>query len=193
MSLITVQDVKDYCRIQHTAEDTMLASWLAQAIARLEGYVRRPITAEERTFTLEQPSDANTRAIRMLFVPVYPVSDAPALTLTGVDAVELVEGTDYRLDRRTGQITALASVTFAQWPYTIVATVGLSARDDYATRIEPMLNDMILDIVADKYLRRNAAATNETEGGVSVSYDAASGLPKRVCETLKVWRMARAG
>lgn len=188
MALPTKTELKAVLRIQSTAEDTLLDALIARAQALCEAYLRRPITAIERTFVLEEPKETATKTIRRLYLPVYPVaaeaSAVAALTLTDDDGDELLEDTDFRLDLALGRISAIGGVVFDTWPYTIVATVGLSAAEDYSTVVEPAVSMAILDLAADLYQRRNAAATSETDGGgVATSYDG-SGLPRRVRDTL---------
>ena len=192
MALPTVADCKNYLRVEHTAEDAMLAGWLAQAVALVEAELGRPIEYVNRTFILEaNPSQV---APAKIFLPLHPVGvdDSSAgtadLTLTDADSVLLVEGTDYRLDTRTGVLTAI-DTCFDNWPYTVVADVGLEALDEYTAKVEPALSAAILDVVADRYQRRSPAATTESAGGgVSTSY-ATAGLPARVREALAPWRI----
>jgi uncharacterized phiE125 gp8 family phage protein len=192
MALPTVADCKDYLRIEHTAEDAMLAGWLAQAIALIEAELGRPITILNRTFVLEcEPSRVSSTR---LFVPIYPIAteDSSAgtadLTLTDADGTVLVEDTDYRLDTRTGWITAIDSC-FSNYPYTIVADVGLAALPEYATRIEPALSAAVLDVVADRYQRRNPAAQAEGAGGGVYTQSQIAGLPDRVKDALAPWKV----
>lgn len=194
MALPTVQDVKDYLRIEHTAEDVMLAGWLAQAVALIEAEIGRPIEYLNKTWVLEcDPSHVSASRI---FVPQYPVAIANSaastadLTLTDADGTVLVEDTDYRLDIRTGQITGIDGYRFTRWPYTIVADVGLEAFPEYAARIEPAMSAAILDAVADRYQRRDPAAVQEAAGGgVTTMYGAAVGLPQRVKDAVAPWRV----
>lgn len=183
MALLSVSDAKLYLKIEHTAEDTPLIGWLASAIAAVEAEIGTPIEVVQRTFVIERPLSN-----RNIFVPLYPVAvedsagGISALTLTDKDGTVLLEDTDYRLDVRAGVITAIDSC-FTAYPYTIVAWVGLSALAEYATRIEPIVNAAILDTLADRYQRRNPAANNEAEGGVTNSYQDI-GLPQRVRDLL---------
>jgi hypothetical protein len=199
VALIGVTECKAYCRVQGSAENAQFAIWLAAAIGSVQSYLRRPITAELRTFRIPQPDVWITDTLRL---PVYPVSleveedsdsagGVAALVLTDADD-EIIADTDYHLDERIGVLTGVTGVSFGNYPYTVVATVGLSAHPDYALVIEPVINAAILDIVADRWNRRNPAATSESEGGgVGTSY-ANVGLPERVKEMLDPWRMARA-
>lgn len=198
MSLVTITECKAYCRVQSSAEDSLFTLWLASAIGSVQSYLRRPITAELRTFRIPQGDVCVTDTIRL---PIYPVSPflagdsdsvgyAAAAVLTDADDV-VIEDTDYFLDERIGVISAVTGVTFANYPYTVVATVGLSAHPDYATVIEPIINTAILDMVADAWARRNPAATSESESGVTNSYGP-YGIPPRFIEKLEPWRMVRA-
>jgi uncharacterized phiE125 gp8 family phage protein len=194
VAALTVQDCKDYLRIEHTAEDTMLIGWLASAAAAVEQEVGRPLDPVLRTFIIERPVNASK-----LFVPLYPIAveDSSAATadleLTDGDGTVLTEDTDYRLDVRTGVITAINSDSslgcFSTYPYTIECYVGLAALPEYEDKIEPALNAAILDVLADRYQRRSPAATSEATGGeVSTGY--AGGLPQRVIDMLAPWRVA---
>lgn len=194
MALLTVQDIKDYLRIEHSAEDAMLAGWRAQAIAAVEAEIGRPILMEQRTFVLDTKI-----ADRTLFAPMYPFAsddssggiEAPELTDENGDV--LLEDTDYRIDYRAGMIHSLSGC-FAAYPYVLEVWVGLEAAVDYADRIEPALNAAILDVVADRYQRRNPAATNEDATGVSSGYSASNpGLPQRVRDLLAPWRVEPIG
>jgi len=199
MALPVLQDAKHYLKIEHDAEDDLLDRELVGAFADVQAYLRVPILAEERTFVIERPSDSIYRTVTRLHVPSYPIaadsSATPGLEITNDDGDVLVEGTDYRADLRTGVLYGLSASTFVPfgtWPYTIVCYVGLDGRTDYATAVEPILFSAILDVVADRYQRRNPAASNETTGGgVSTSYGE-FGLPTRVMQRLAPFRMVRA-
>ena len=197
MTLVSVQECMDYCRVQTDEEEALFTRWRASAIGTIQSYLRRPIVAEERTFRLYEGT-CHTGA---LILPVYPVSlgtensdgytEIAAPVITDADD-EIIEEADYHLDERIGVFTAVTGVSFATFPYTVVCHVGLSAHHDYDTIIEPIINTAILDIVADKWAHRNPNATNESEGGgVSTSY-ASNETTKRWQSELEGWRMARA-
>jgi hypothetical protein len=195
MTLVTKAELKAYLGIQTTAYDTPLDGVIAGAIGSVEAFIRRPIIAEARTFVIGRPPDVHVRRYGVMFVPIYPIaapdSDTDALAITDDDAVTLIEDTDYRLDLRTGRLDHLTSA-FGTWPYTITAVVGLSAHPDYTDRIEPVINAAILDLAADRWQRKSAAATSEsTGGGVSTSYTG-GGIPERVKDMLAPFVMARA-
>jgi hypothetical protein len=190
MALPTVQDVKDYLRIENMAEDAMLAREIAAATSAVEAFIRRPITAEARTFVLPEPSQRAYQGATRFYLPIFPVADTPAIAITDDDGTVLVEDTDFRVVFETGEVIGLLSA-FSVWPYTVVATVGLSARADYATRVEPVMGAAIIDVVSDRWHFRSPAAMSETTGG-GVSSTRSGGLPERVCAMLRPFVMARA-
>jgi len=199
MALPVLQNCKDYLKIEHDAEDDLIDRELVGAFADVQAYVRVPLLAEERTVYLERQSDSLYRSTTKLHLPFYPIaadsSATPALEITDNNGDVLVEGTDYRLDLRTGVIYGLGPssfVPFAVWPYVVTCFVGLDARSGYATAVEPILFSAILDVVADRIQKRNPTASSETTGGgVSTSYGE-FGLPTSVCRRLDPFRMVRA-
>lgn len=194
MPLPDIDDVKAYLKIESgAAEDDLLTQLLVIAFAAVQAYVRRPIISDDnsRTVYIERPEGTTCRPVTVLDMPTYPI--AAATTLTDSEGTVLVDGVDYRIDLNTGRIRLLeggAFTTFSLFPYTFTAFVGLDARDDYATAIEPVLFGAILDLVADMYQRRNPNATSETTGGgVSTSYQPTQEMTERACKNLRNWRM----
>ena len=197
MALVGVTEAKLYLRLQTGAEDALLAILVANATGAVEAWLGRPITAAARTFT-DEALDAEGRAVCALMVPVCPVGTLTSVTGASGVAVSVA---DLRVDASTGRIVRKDGGTFNDGPYTIVADVGLSARQDYATVVEPTLNQAILDFVSDLYQRRNPAAIREAEGGgVAVDYGTQTrgvgadnaredSLPPRIMALLAPYRM----
>jgi hypothetical protein len=188
MALPDLNAVKRYLRKQTTNEDTLLAALLASAIGRVETYLRRPIEAESRTFVDEASGECGL-SVACLMIPVTPVGTLTSVT--DADGTALTLG-DLRVSSNTGIVKHRDGELFANGPYTIVANVGLSLRPGYATRIEPVITQAILDTVADLYQARNPrAAAENAGGGVSVAYTQgnAEGVPMRVAAMLAPFRM----
>lgn len=184
MALLTVSQLKSYLRIQHTAEDTLLADLLAQATALVESHIGRPITARAATWTDRAATLRAYGAVTTLMIPESPVA-ADSVTVTGADGTT-VDAADYTVDIRTGMIRGNRGAVFASGPYTITATTGLSAHPDYATRLEPLVNGALRDTVADAYHRRSPAAASEgAGGGVQATYATVTELPARVVAALR--------
>jgi uncharacterized phiE125 gp8 family phage protein len=191
MALPTITELKALLRIQTTAEDTLLTALLARATALVEGHIGRPITAVSRTFVDEAETQVAYGTVRRLVIPVTPV-DTATVAITDADGTTLSSTTDYRIpDAWSGMVHARPGIVFATRPYTITATVGLSAATDYATRIEPAIAMAILDVAADAWHRRNPAAQAEGTGGGVYTQFAQVGLPPRVKDTLAPFTMVR--
>ena len=59
---------------------------------------------------------------------------------------------------------------------------------DYA-RIEPLLNEMILDLAADLYQRRTPGAASEKAGDTTISWDTSRETVARVMKSLRLLRL----
>jgi hypothetical protein len=204
VSLPTVQNLKDYLRIETTAEDGVVAALLASAMALATAYLDRPITAASRTYTVEDRRAASLGLSRLSYdpsaatfirVPDAPVDVSQPVTITDRFGTVL-DATQYRVEAATGLVrngganSAYGGIGFAGFPYTIVATTGLATRADYATVVEPCVFQSILDIGADLYQRRNPSATDENDGaGGSIRYGRSEEtLPTRAIAMLDPFR-----
>lgn len=196
MALPTLADAKNYLRIQSTAEDAMLTTWLAMAVAAVTVELGRPIT----TVTAQEWEDRveNNAMFKSVTHLVIPPENSPfdptTLAIEDTDAVTLSSTTDYyaAVSGLEGVIRARPGITFANGPYTLTANVGLATRSDYTTVVEPVLSMAILDTVADWYQRRNPNATSEsTGGGVSTSYAVTQGLSARAKALLAPYKALR--
>ena len=182
MALPTTADLKSYLRIESTAEDTLLGLLLGRAKAMLEGWIDCPITAEsqsavDRAESLEMP-------VLSLVFPRRPIGSVSLVDAEGAT----VASTTYTVDARSGMLYAKAGEEFGAGPYTITAQVGLSLRADYA-RIEPLLNEMILDLAADLYQRRTPGAASEKAGDTTISWDTSRETVARVMKSLRLLRL----
>lgn len=203
MSIANLQALKNLLRIQTTAEDSALTAILAAATALIETYLDRPIAALARTYTVEDRRAASfglnrlgtdPAAATFIRVPDAPVDTTQPITITDRTGTVL-DSTSYRVEAATGivrggSVTAPYSIGFSAFPYTITATTGLATRSDYATLVEPAINQAILDTAADLYQRRNASATDESDGaGGSVRYGRAEeSIPNRALTFLDPYR-----
>jgi NAD(P)H-dependent FMN reductase len=194
MALPTKTELKAYLRIQTTAEDTLLDALLARATALIEAHLGRPITAAARTFVDEAETGVAYGQVTTLLIPVTPVllTGTPPTIVDG-EGTTLSSTTDYRLpaDQWSGLIRARDGIVFNVRPYTITATVGLSAATDYATRIEPVIGAALIDLAADLWHRRNPAAQAEGAGGGVYTQFAQVGIPPRVAEMLAPFTVVR--
>lgn len=188
MALVDRDAVKLHCHAEGTAEDDWFDDTLAEVKADIETLLGVPITAAEVTVKDVAESIRSYGVVTELFME-YPVEDTtPAPVITDVDG-DTVDATTYDLDPLTGVVTAKEGYTFPNGPYTIVATIGMSAHPDYATRIESVLNRAIKQSVAAAYDRRNPDLMQESAAGGSSRRYAESGmLPDAVRKRLSSLR-----
>jgi hypothetical protein len=199
MSLPALSDLKGYLRIDGTTEDTVLTMLLASARGMVERYLERPITAISRTFVDPAETIVAYGRITALMVPVWPVHPGapspaepviPAPVITDVDGA-VVDAATYRVAAESGRFIATRGESFPNGPYTIVASVGLSADPRYAEEIEPVISQAILDVASDLYANRTPSAQMEAAGGgASTSWrdPDPSGLPARTARALSAYK-----
>jgi hypothetical protein len=200
MADVTIAALKLVLKIQTTREDSLLVALLASAKAAVRGELGRDIDVTERTFTDEAESNRAYGLGRHLVIPPQylplDMEDDSAQSLAPVIAD--ADGTvlDPAVDYRVGMvwetlIRARPGLAFNNPPYTITVNCGLAADPDYATKIEPAINQAILDAAADLYHFRNPSAASETTGG-GVSHTRGEwGLPSRVKALLSPWKVIR--
>lgn len=195
MALPTVNDLIAYLRIESeesTAESGLLTNLLARAQATVEAWLDVPIaTLSDQEFTDEGCTDPFGPSLRKLLVPYSPI-DADSVVVEDKDG-EAVVATDYRVKPLTGEILADPGVIFTNPPYTITCDVGLATHPQYATRIEPVLSQAILDLAADYYHARNPRAASEAAGGGASTTYVNAVVPERVRLALQPYRNMRIG
>jgi len=164
----TRQRAKEYLRLQSGAEDLLLGGLVQSATALVEAWIGRPVEARSMTF-VDSGVDAFDRPVAKLRVPVTPVA---ALTSVVDDDGTALDLTGLRTDATTGLVSYKDKSMFMNGPYTITATVGLSASPQYQFGASAAIQQAVVDIVADLYQRRNPAASREAEGGgIAVDYN----------------------
>lgn len=189
MALPTASDCKLYLRKEDASEDTLITSLLARAIAKVETFLGYALTSVSITHTdFEERENYGVRSFLQLPGPFKLTSPAPSVV--DKDGVA-VPTTDYDLDPRGLKIRAKLGVSFPNRPYSITATVGLSEHPDYAARLEAVVSQAIVELVAIWYWNRNPAAVRETDeggGGREVTEDA---IPQRIVDLLTSLPMPR--
>lgn len=188
MALPTTEDAKKYLRVEHADEDIIVAQLLARSKATVETFVGYPLIAVAQTYVDYNgmyPSGAQWFGgyYGDLFELPGPYALSPAPVVTDANGV-VIDATTYYLDNRAGKIRAKAGGYFGMRPYTVVATIGLSAHPDYLSRLEPIAALAVLDLVAHLYQNRNPAVVSESDeagGSVGLSPDA---IPPRIRQDL---------
>lgn len=182
MALPTVQDLKDYLRIEFNTENALCTALLARATAMLELWMDVPITARSRTAVDRASGQSPATAL------VFPCRPIGSVSVVDADG-NTVAATDYVVDAEAGMVWGKGGYVFVRGPYTITASCGLSLRPDYAS-LEPLISQMVLDVAADLYQRRTPGASSETGAGTSISWDVSRETVARVMKSLRGLRLA---
>lgn len=128
--IISTQDVKDYVRIDTSADDSIIALMIEQARIWCENYISRDIVAKNRTYYVDTTNG-------VFDLPFAPVSSISAVTIEGVAAEYTVLGLDNETIELDGGSAEQVKVTYA--------TTGLS---------DGLLKQAILQLVSTYYDNR---------------------------------------
>jgi uncharacterized phiE125 gp8 family phage protein len=128
--IVTTQDVKDYVRIDTSADDAIIGRMIEQARIWCENYISRDIVAKTRTYYV----DSTTGVFDIPFAPVDAIS---SVTVQGEAAEYSVLGLDNETIELDGGSAEQVKVTYA--------TTGLS---------DGLLKQAILQLVSTYYDNR---------------------------------------
>lgn len=184
MALPTLQNLKDFLRIETTDEDTALTAMLAQVTGLIEQYLGRPIVKREVTVT--DRARPCTGVVKLLGF-VCPIDSAATITVKDRDDVT-VAATAYTVDYDTAVFYAEPGDSFGNPPYTLTFTAGLSARADYGAVVEPAISSAILDLAAERWRRRVPGVTQASSAGDSESYGS-DAIPARIKLVIDSFRL----
>lgn len=184
MALPTLTDAKNFLRLDLliTAEDSLVTLFLTRALALIEQELGYAITAVSRTHVdYEERDNYGQRPRLALPGPFKTASPTPRVSDADENAVD---SSDYIADARGMRILAAEGVQFSRRPYTIVATIGLSAHPDYSAKLEAVVSIAILDLVAHFYLNRNPALSSEQDEGGASKVVQLGRIPTAVMDTI---------
>lgn len=185
-TLVTVDEFKQYARIETTAEDELIGALLEEVVGLIESYIGKSLTTEQITFTDDADSFRLYAQPRSLILPYMQIDAASISIVNGAGETLDPAGYTVRLDIR--QIRG----TFAcGGPYVISCTAGYGTLPDYTHRWLPRIRSTIKDYALFLYQQRTPGASSEGAAGTSVSYgaiDPDTGLPNRVRMALRKLR-----
>lgn len=184
MPLPTVADAKAYLRIDADIadEDTLVLKLLTRSQGDIERFLGYALTAVARTHVNYSERD-NYGVQPELTLPGPFETTTPVPVVTDRDGTT-VDATTYYLDDRGLRLLAKAGYSFPTRPYTIVATIGLSAHPDYTAILEAVASEAILEFVAYRYHNRNPAIVQESDEGGGARTLSTSPIPPRVLQSL---------
>lgn len=105
--LVSVSVLKNYIRVDHTEDDTLLGEMITVARQYLENYLSRDIVAKTRTYYLDE-SDG------IINIPFGPIASIESVTVDGSTQSHTVHG----LDKETIELDSQPSYTVTnRYPY----------------------------------------------------------------------------
>lgn len=193
MPLPDFNDLKTYLKRETNAEDQLLQDLIEEAEAWAELLISRPITAKQRTIRFVTPifDDFGRGSI---YIKPFPVASSPEPVLTDANG-NVVASSDYIVDGTIGRILSGDGVSFSDFPYDVVAYVGLDAHPDFEDRYSANCRTLILGLASILYHQRNPQASSESESGTSVAYggekDPEFGIPLHLASIARRLRPRR--
>jgi uncharacterized phage protein (predicted DNA packaging) len=103
--IITTSDVKNYVRIDTSADDSLISRMITQARIFCENYISRDIVAKNRTYYLSETSE-------LINIPFGPVSEISSVTSEGNTADYTVKGLDNELIELDGGSAKDVKITY---------------------------------------------------------------------------------
>ena len=128
--IITTQDVKDYVRIDTSADDAIIGRMIEQARIWCENYISRDIVAKTRTYYVDSTNG-------VFDIPFAPVNSITSVTVQGEAAEYTVLGLDNETIELDGGSAEQVKVSYS--------TTGLS---------DGLLKQAILQLVSTYYDNR---------------------------------------
>lgn len=190
-TLPTVAQLASYLRLdddQITSQTAELTLLLSAAVSIFEGYVTVPIQSVERVYVDNSQSGVQFANPTVLFVPNRPISeDADKILVQDRDG-QTVDATTFKVFGQKSEIRANWDSAFPFGPYTITYNTGLELLENYS-RVEPMVNQAIIDLASDLYQRRNPGAHVETAGDSHVTWDVSHEVLVRVMMPIKLLKL----
>jgi uncharacterized phiE125 gp8 family phage protein len=128
--IVTTQDVKDYVRIDTSADDAIIGRMIEQARIWCENYISRDIVAKTRTYYVDRTNG-------VFDIPFAPVNSITSVTVQGEAAEYTVLGLDNETIELDGGSAEQVKVSYS--------TTGLS---------DGLLKQAILQLVSTYYDNR---------------------------------------
>lgn len=198
--LLTIDQFKNYGEVEHDGDDELIGDLIAEAEARMVGYLEVPITSAERT----EYHDGGTS---VLFLSHFPIDETSVTVVdtqgTSEDATddETVAATAYRVYPEHGQIVKTSTNGQRRdWAhglrrFKVTYTGGLDKHPLWDASLKHELRGTIRDLTLEWYDNRSPGAGSERDGGgLSRSTPGTERqIPSRVREVWDRYRVPRAG
>lgn len=185
--LVSPEEAKSFCIVEHDDDEKLIELLLAQAHARLQGYIDRGLDAYERAETYDGGAAA-------LFLRHWPVTSVSSVVdnkgTVSADDNETLDASEYRLDGVTGMLWRTTQHGAkrlwepGQQRFAVTYTGGLEASANWEDYERDELAATVRDLVSYWYDHRDPALLEDKEGAGTgrkwESFMKSAGLPPAV-------------
>lgn len=191
-AIVTVQDVKDYLRIETDAEDALLAELIVEATGLVQAMVGPSLTHASVTWYDDAETMRLNTGITNLQLKFTPI-DEDTLVITDCND-EVVPADSYVIRQDEGLVKAKTSNfsqgpawSFSMGPYKLTCVAGYEFADQYATVLLPLIKSLLTDYTAFLWQQRTLGSSSEKAAGTTVTFvvDQPTGLPERVARNIR--------
>lgn len=187
-TIATRQNLKDYGRIETTAEDALLDELLAEAIGTIESKIGKSLTIESASWyddAISMRILEGASALQLRYAPV----DAATVVVTDNDG-QIVSADLYTVRNDRAQVVARGDFRFDNGPYLITCQAGFETSPSYSMRELPSIKALVLKYALFLYQQRTPGASMERAAGTSVDYeiDEETGLPHVIARGIRALR-----
>lgn len=189
MTLVSTSDLITYLKADATTETALIDSMLTGSISFIENYLNTTVYPTSQSDQFNAPDAKQWVYPNQLLLRCYPIVSS------SVNIISLYGATlfNYQIDADRGIVnnSIVRPSSFPEYiiygrayPFVVTYIGGLQTATDYATRYEPILNQVIREIVFDWFTARNARANTVTEPGITTTYSSTSGVALRTIALL---------
>lgn len=140
--ILTAQNVKDYVRVDTSADDNLITSMIAQARIWCENYISRDIVAKNRTYYLDTTNG-------LFDLPFGPVASISEITLNGTITTDYeILGLDNETIELDGGSAERVKITYI--------TLGIN---------DSLVKQAMLQLISTYYDNRADFTTEENDVG----------------------------
>ncbi len=140
--ILTAQNVKDYVRVDTSADDNLITSMITQARIWCENYISRDIVAKNRTYYLDTTNG-------LFDLPFGPVASISEITLNGTITTDYeILGLDNETIELDGGIAERVKITYI--------TLGIS---------DSLVKQAMLQLISTYYDNRADFTTEQNDVG----------------------------
>lgn len=191
-AIVSVQNVKDYLRIETDAEDALIAELILEATGNVESMVGPSLTHRSVTWYDDAQTMRLNTGVTNLMLKFTPINESTLVVTDTNNEVVPADSYTIRQDEglvkaRTSNFTQGPAWSFSNGPYKLTCVAGYDTSPTYAGVELPMIKSLLVDYTAFLWQQRTLGTSSEQASGTTVNFvvDEATGLPDRVARNIR--------